>query len=95
MTRFDYIWQHKENQDANFRSELRSSSGNSERVREWRGRGREGRRRRGKEAKLEREVVRGRERRERLNGEEPFRVPPGAGLRAHFRREFAVVVADG
>ena len=86
MTRFDYIWQHRENKDANFRSELRSSSGNSEREREWRRRGREGRKRRGKEARLECEVWRGRERRERLNGEEPFRVPPAAGLRAHFRQ---------
>ena len=40
----------------------------------------------GKEARLEGEVWRGRERRERLNGEEPFRVPPAAGLRAHFRQ---------
>ena len=77
--RFDYIWQHREKKDANFRSELRSSSGNSERERERRRRGREGRKRE-KEARLEGEVWR----RERLNGEEPFRVLPAMGLRAHF-----------
>ena len=45
-----------------------------------------------KNGRMEGEVWRGRERRERLNGEEPFRVLSAAGLRAHFRQYFAAAV---